>query len=205
MSADEKKTVLSESTGLLIVLSGPSGVGKGTICKAILARDSALALSVSATTRERSPSEVHGKDYYFCSEEEFQELLDQDDFLEWADVHGHRYGTIKSKVEEILSEGKDCLLEIDVQGGIQVIKIMGQSCLTIFIKPPSEEELLRRITGRNRDKPEDIKRRMTTAQWEMTQEDKYRYTVVNDVLEDAVEKVLDIIRKERRAHAAAIH
>ena len=106
-----------QTHGHLIILSGPSGVGKGTICKELLKRDPRLALSISATTRPQGPGEIHGKDYYFCTPEEFQALEDQDGFLEWAEVHGNRYGTLKLKVKEILDSGKDCILEIDVQGG----------------------------------------------------------------------------------------
>ena len=192
-------------SGLLIIISGPSGVGKGTICRALLRRDSDLALSISATTRVQSDRETHGKDYYFYTEEAFQEIVDNDGFLEWAEVHGNRYGTMKSQVQQIMDEGKDCILEIDVQGGLQIAQKMKNDCLMLFIKPPSEDELVRRITKRRRETEEDIKRRMITAQWEMTQEDKYQYTIVNDHLESAIVKILEIIREERKAHASAIH
>ena len=196
---------MATSGGLLIIISGPSGAGKGTLCKELLKRDGALRYSVSATTRRQSPEEVFGKEYYFYSEEEFQKIVDLDGFLEWAEVHGRRYGTLKSKVQEIVDEGKDCILEIDVKGGLQVEQKMGHACVMIFIKAPSEEELVRRITQRRRETPEEIKRRMMTARWEMTQEEQYQYTVINDRLEEAIEKVLEIIREERIAHASAIH
>jgi guanylate kinase len=194
-----------QSGGLLIILSGPSGVGKGTICRELLKRDSHLAVSVSATTRAKSPEEVQGRDYYFYSEEEFQEILDKDGFLEWAEVHGKRYGTLKTHVREIFAAGKDCILEIDVQGGLQIREKAGFDCVMIFVKAPSEEELLRRITGRRRDKPEDIKRRMKTAQWEMTQESMYQYSVLNETVEVVVEEILGIIEEERKAHAPTTH
>lgn len=187
-----------QTQGHLIILSGPSGVGKGTICKELLKRDPQLALSISATTRQPGPGEVHGKDYYFCTPEEFQAIEDQDGFLEWAEVHGNRYGTLKFKVKEILDSGKDCILEIDVQGGLQVLKKIPQSCITIFVAPPSEEELLRRIRSRDRDKPEAIALRMKTAQWEMAQEDKYQYTVINDDLETAICRILQILEEARQ-------
>jgi len=189
--------------GLIIVISGPSGVGKGTICKRLLEADQNLALAVSATTREQSHTEVDGKDYHFLSEETFQAMIDKDGFLEWAEVHGHRYGTMRDKVLEVVRSGKDCLLEIDVQGGHQIAQSMKESCATIFIKPPSEEELIKRITNRKRDN-DDIKRRMMTARWEMTQEENYQYSVVNDILDEAVDEVLRIIKEVRESHASAI-
>ena len=204
MDTERKDSAVPEK-GLLIILSGPSGAGKGTICKELLKRDTQLALSVSATTRAKGPGEVHGKDYYFCTDQEFQEIVDQDGFLEWAEVHGKRYGTLKTDVVGILDSGRDCILEIDVQGGIRIKEDVDHSCVLLFVKAPSEEELENRITNRNREKPEEIKRRMLTAQWEMTQEDKYQYSVVNAHVEVVVEEVLNIIREERKAHASTIH
>jgi len=189
----------------LIVISGPSGAGKGTICKELLRLDKRLRLSVSATTRKKRPGEVHGKEYYFLEEDEFQKTVDDEGFLEWAEVHGRKYGTLKSHVFDILKSGKDCILEIDVQGGLQINQIVGSTCLMIFINAPSEEELVRRITKRNPEKPEEIKKRMLTARWELEQEDKYQYTVVNDKLEKAVQEVLDIIREERKERASAFN
>ena len=190
---------------MLIVISGPSGAGKGTICKELLRLDKRLRLSVSATTRKKRPGEVHGKEYYFLEEDEFQKTVDDEGFLEWAEVHGRKYGTLKSHVFDILKSGKDCILEIDVQGGLQINQIVGSTCLMIFINAPSEEELVRRITKRNPEKPEEIKKRMLTARWELEQEDKYQYTVVNDKLEKAVQEVLDIIREERKERASAFN
>jgi guanylate kinase len=205
MSANGRNEEKTLEDGLLIVISGPSGAGKGTICRELLKRDDNLALSVSATTRAKGANEIFGKDYFFYSDEKFQDLVDHDGFLEWAEVHGKRYGTLKNQVEEIMNAGKDCILEIDVQGGLQVYEKMPESCITIFVKAPSEEELIRRITARNREKPEEIKRRMLTARWEMTREEKYQYTVVNDQLEEVVDRVLEIIREERSSHATTVH
>jgi guanylate kinase len=190
--------------GLLIIMSGPSGAGKGTICGELLKRDRGLALSVSATTRRQGPDEAQGREYYFYTEDEFEKLIDEDGFLEWAEVHGNRYGTLKSQVQGIVGSGKDCILEIDVQGGIQVSHKVRRDCVMIFVKAVSEEELIRRITARNRERPDEIRTRMLTARWEMTQEDKYHYSVVNDSLDEVVEQVMGIIREERIAHAAAV-
>jgi guanylate kinase len=190
---------------LLIVISGPSGAGKGTICRELLRLDQSLALSVSATTRKQRPGEVYGREYFFCDDAEFQRVVAREGFLEWAEVHGRRYGTLKEKVDEIIKSGKDCILEIDVQGGLQVYREMKSKCLTIFINAPSEEELIRRISNRNPEKLEEIKRRMLTAQWEITQQDKYQYTVINNDLNMAVKEILDIIKEERKERASAIN
>lgn len=182
-----------EIKGRLIIISGPSGVGKGTICKKLLEKNDKLALGLSATTRPPGTNEVHGREYYFCTPEEFEAIKEQGGFLEWAEVHGNYYGTLKKNVKEILDSGQDCILEIDVQGGLQVERQLPGQCTTIFVAPPTEEELLRRIRSRDRDKPEDIARRMLTAQWEMAQEEKYQHTVINDTLDETVDKILDII------------
>ena len=130
--------------GVLIVISGPSGAGKGTICKALLEKKDDLFLSVSATTREPRAGEVHGVNYYFLSKEEFLNKVDEGDFLEWAEVYGNYYGTPKSKVEEMLNEGKNVILEIDIQGALKV-KENCEDGVFIFILPPSMEELKQRI------------------------------------------------------------
>ncbi|MEA4893350.1 MAG: guanylate kinase [Peptococcaceae bacterium] len=191
--------------GRLIIISGPSGVGKGTICKRMLEKEPKLALSVSATTRKIGPGEEEGREYFFYSKEKFQSVIQEDGFLEWAEIHGNLYGTPRQKVEEYLKEGRDVILEIDVQGGLQVQKKLGSRCIMIFVVPPSQEELLRRIYSRNREKPEEIALRMKTAQWEMAQEEKYQYTVVNDDLEVVVDKIFTIIREEKKEHASTFN
>ena len=125
--------------GRLIIISGPSGVGKGTICNRMLEKDRSLALSVSATTRKMGPGEEEGREYYFYSKEKFQSVIDAGGFLEWAEIHGNFYGTPRQKVEEYLDQGRDVILEIDVQGGLQVQKKMGDRCVMIVVVPPSEE------------------------------------------------------------------
>ena len=191
--------------GRLIIISGPSGVGKGTICNRMLEQDRSLALSVSATTRKMGPGEEEGREYYFYSKEKFQSVIDAGGFLEWAEIHGNFYGTPRQKVEEYLDQGRDVILEIDVQGGLQVQKKMGDRCVMIFVVPPSEEELLRRIYGRNREKPEEIAVRMKTAQWEMAQEEKYQYTVINDDLEVVVDKICAIIKEAKEEHVSTFN
>lgn len=191
--------------GRLIIISGPSGVGKGTICNRMLEKDRSLALSVSATTRKMGPGEEEGREYYFYSKEKFQSVIDAGGFLEWAEIHGNFYGTPRQKVEEYLDQGRDVILEIDVQGGLQVQKKMGDRCVMIFVVPPSEEELLRRIYGRNREKPEEIAVRMKTAQWEMAQEEKYQYTVINDDLEVVVDKIFAIIKEAKEEHVSTFN
>lgn len=183
--------------GLLVVISGPSGVGKTTIVHRV--RDAFDAVfSVSATTRPQSKSEIDGKDYYFISPEQFSEKVENHDFLEHAEVFGcHRYGTLKKPVDETLASGKIMLLDIDVQGGIQVRENMPQS-VRIFILPPSEQELLRRLEARGREDDESIQRRFKDA----TQEIKlaqssgaYAYFIVNDDLDLAIAEATAIIRE----------
>ena len=185
--------------GLLVVISGPSGVGKTTIVHRV--RDAFDAVfSVSATTRPQSKTEVDGEDYYFITPDQFSEKIENDEFLEHAEVFGcHRYGTLKGPVDETLASGKIMLLDIDVQGGIQVRDNMQQS-VRIFILPPSEAELLRRLEVRGREDEESIQRRFKDA----TQEIKlaqssgaYTYFIVNDDLELAIAEATAIIRKSR--------
>jgi len=185
--------------GLLVVISGPSGVGKTTIVHRV--RDTFDAVfSVSATTRPQSKSETNGEDYYFISPEQFNEKVDNNEFLEHAEVFGcHRYGTLKKPVEETLASGRIMLLDIDVQGGIQVRDNMPQS-VRIFILPPNEQELLHRLGLRGREDEESIQRRFKDA----TQEIKlaqssgaYSYFIVNDDLELAIAEAVAIISKSR--------
>tara|TARA_B100000959_G_scaffold200134_1_gene209420 strand:+ start:48 stop:635 length:588 start_codon:yes stop_codon:yes gene_type:complete len=183
--------------GLLVVISGPSGVGKTTIVHRV--RDAFDAVfSVSATTRPQSKSEIDGEDYYFITTEQFCEIVEKNEFLEHAEVFGcHRYGTLKKPVDDTLDCGKIMLLDIDVQGGIQVRDNMPQS-VRIFILPPSEQELLRRLEARGREDDESIQRRFKDA----TQEIKlaqasgaYAFFIVNDDLELAIAEATAIIRE----------
>jgi guanylate kinase len=183
--------------GKLIVLSGPSGVGKSTITRHVV-RCLDAYLSVSATTRPRGADEVDGRDYCFLSTQEFQRRLADDAFLEYADVFGNYYGTPRKPVENALADGRVAILEIDVQGGLQVKAKMPEAVM-IFVLPPRTEELLKRIEGRARGEDEQTRRRrLAKAETEIAVgKQHYRYFVVNDVLDKAVQDVINIIEERR--------
>jgi guanylate kinase len=182
--------------GLLIVLSGPSGAGKGTVCKVLLARHPEIAISVSCTTRSPRTGEREGVNYFFKSETEFMRLIHEDEFLEHACVYGNYYGTPKSFVAQKLAEGSDVLLEIDVQGALKAKKIFPDGVF-IFLVPPSMEELERRIRGRATESEEQIKVRLGKAKSEMAQVERYDYVIVNDHVERVVEEIESIIDAEK--------
>lgn len=183
------------SDGRLFVISGPSGVGKGTIVTEIVKRSDVL-LSVSATTREPGKGEKNGINYWFMTRGDFEKLIKEDQFLEYADVFGNLYGTRKDKTEELLTEQKPVILEIDVQGGLQV-KQKHPDAVMIFVLPPSDDELKRRIETRGRDSEETIKKRLAKAQKEIEiGKEHYCHFVVNDNLNDAVDEVLKIIEDQ---------
>ncbi len=182
--------------GLLIVISGPSGVGKGTICRELFSKYDDIVYSVSTTTRKPRPGEVEGKHYFFTTEEEFQKLIAQNAFLEWAKVYDNYYGTPRQYVEEILQAGKDCILEIDIQGALQVKQKIPEG-IFIFVVPPSLQELTRRITCRGTEDPSEIEKRMSQVSEEMSHLKDYDYIVVNDEVTSAVEKIRAIIVAER--------
>ena len=155
-----------QGQGQVVVISGPSGVGKGTICRALLSRLDRICTSISATTRPRSPQEVDGRDYYFLTRQEFAERLQQGLFLEHAEVFGYYYGTPKDKVEQAIAQGMTVLLEIDVQGGRQIKAVLPQAKM-VFIMPPSPQALKARLTGRGRDDDATIQRRLREAEEEI--------------------------------------
>jgi len=188
--------MMKSKHGRLFVISGPSGAGKGTILNNLLPILDDVGSSVSCTTRSPRPNEVDGVDYYFVSEEEFARRKAAGDFLESAGVHGCRYGTLNSEVRKVLERGEDIVLEIDVQGALQVKKKFPDT-VTIFITTPTFEELERRLRGRGTESEEKVQDRLTTAKLEMAQKDNYDYVVINDVLEKAVADVAQIIREQQ--------
>lgn len=189
---------MSKQTALYVI-SGPSGVGKGTVCKALLAElgegpNRQLTLSISATTRPMRPGEVDGVNYHFLSQEDFLRRVDNGEFLEYATVYGNYYGTLRSAVHQELAEGRNVLLEIDTDGARQIKKLMPEAEL-IFLAPPSPEELLRRLQGRNTDSAAEIARRQQCLEAELAQQVYYDYVVVNDVVEDTVAQIRQIMAK----------
>ena len=181
--------------GLLIVLSGPSGAGKGTICSRLRAEMPNLTYSVSMTTRQPRVGEVEGVNYFFRDKEEFEELLKEDAFLEYAKVYDNYYGTPKKHVIDLLDQGKSVLLEIDIQGAMQV-KERYSDAIFIYIVPPSLTELSARLRGRATDSEEVIDKRLSLACSELALAHRYDYIVVNDDLDEATEKTASILRAE---------
>ena len=178
--------------GRLIVISGPSGAGKGSIIRKVMEQWPAAEFSVSMTTREARTGEEDGVHYYFRTREVFEETIRQDGFLEWADVFGNYYGTPKAPVEKRLAEGADIILDIDVQGGMNVRKAMPEAVL-VFILPPSMKELRRRLENRGTDAQDVIEKRLAKALTEIGVAREYDYAVVNDDLDVAAEQVLSIV------------
>ena len=182
--------------GLLIVVSGASGTGKGTVCKKILADMPGLAYSISATTRLPRPGEVDGKEYYFLNRDEFNSWIADEKFLEYAEVYGNFYGTPLNKIEERLNRGEDILLEIDVQGALNVKRKCPEG-VYIFLLPPSIDELKRRIEGRGTETPESLARRLANAVAEINVGREYNYVVVNDSVDNAAAQIKAILAAER--------
>ena len=174
--------------GLLVVFSGPSGVGKGTVLKEYLAGHSGVKVSVSATTRAPRPGEVDGVHYHFVTEQEFLAIRDRDGMLEWACYNGNYYGTPREMVERERAAGYDVVLEIEVQGAKKV-KLQCPDALMIFVLPPTVEELKSRLIGRNTEDPETIRRRLNAAREELAQAHCYEYAVVNDDIQTAARKL----------------
>ena len=183
--------------GMLLVISGPSGAGKGTLVERLLNRDPSFCFSVSVTTREKRKNEIEDVHYHFISEAEYDKLSAQDAFLECANVHGHRYGTLKSEVYERMEKGQNVLLDIDPQGARTVME-KEPDCVSVFILPPSYTELKVRLHTRNTEKPEEIERRLNNARGEIEQRQRYRYLIVNDNLDLAFEQLAAIVRAEKQ-------
>ena len=183
--------------GMLLVISGPSGAGKGTLVDRLLNKDPSFCFSVSVTTRGKRKNEIEDVHYHFISKEEYDKLLEQNAFLEHANVHGHRYGTLKSEVYARMERGQNVLLDIDPQGARTVMS-KEKECVSVFILPPSYHDLKVRLHTRNTEKEEEIQRRLNNARGEIQQMNKYRYLIVNDDLELAFDQLMAIVRAEKQ-------
>jgi guanylate kinase len=186
-----------ERRGIMLVLSSPSGAGKSTIARNLLADDANMTLSVSVTTRPRRSSEIDGVHYHFISVREFERLRQSGALLEWAEVHGNYYGSPRDPVDKALEEGRDMLFDIDWQGGLQVTEKARADVVSVFILPPSMEELKARLLRRAEDKPEIIERRLKNALVEIPHWRDYDYVVINDDLQRAQAQVSAILTAER--------
>ncbi|KJS17853.1 MAG: guanylate kinase [Peptococcaceae bacterium BRH_c4b] len=182
--------------GMLIIVSGPSGSGKGTLCAELIRRRPDMKISVSATTRTPRPGELHGINYFFLSPDEFDKLIEADGFLEWAAIYSYKYGTPVGPVKDMLARGIDIILEIDVQGGLQIREKYPDAIL-VFITTPSRQELERRLRGRGTDEAGEIEVRLEWAGSELVQAARYDYLVINDEVENAVHKLECIVEAER--------
>lgn len=180
--------------GLLFVVSGPSGAGKGTICKAMAERVD-VDLSISMTTRKPRKDEIDGQSYYFADQDAFESILSQDGFLEYAKVYGNYYGTPKERVLNQINKGRDVVLEIDIQGAMKIKEVYPKG-IFIFILPPSMAELRKRITGRGSESEESLNTRMGETLSEVAYIDKYDYCIINDKIEEAVENLIAIRKAE---------
>lgn len=185
-----------DKRGLLIVISGPSGAGKGTVCKALLKEVKDLNISISMTTRKPRVGEIDGINYYFVQEDYFKKMVEERELLEYAKVYDNYYGTPKRKVLEKLNQGKDVILEIDIQGALKV-KSQFSEGVFIFIVPPSMEELENRIKKRGTETEEEVAKRFQSSYKEINYVSKYNYIVINDEIEKAVERVKSIIIAEK--------
>jgi guanylate kinase len=183
--------------GMLLIISGPSGTGKGTLLKRLMECDPSIAFSCSVTTRPQRPGEIEGVHYHFVDDAEYDRLVAEDAFLEHATVHGHRYGTLRRQVEDMLAANKNVLLDIDPQGALAV---MGktQDYVSIFILPPNFNALRVRLHTRNTDDPVEIERRLNNARREVLSVDKYQYAVINDDLELAACQLQSIVNAEKQ-------
>jgi len=187
--------------GNLYVIAAPSGAGKSSLVKALMAQDPRLQLSVSHTTRAPRGQEQNGREYYFVSAEEFDAMVQANAFLEWAHVHSQRYGTSKKAIEDRITDGADIILEIDFQGAVQIKNIFPNT-VTVFILPPSLEELRARLEKRGEDAPEVIGLRMKNAETEMAQVDKFDFVIINDLFERALFDLQSIVHAQRLKYSA---
>ena len=188
---------LNKKKGVMLVLSSPSGAGKSSICKSLMSLDKNLSLSVSTTTRKKRPNEKSGEDYIFVSTEEFENMLSNNNFIEYANVFDNYYGTVKSLVDKKINNGQDLIFDIDWQGAQQLREKMRENVVSIFILPPSKKELERRLKSRGQDSDEVVKKRMDGASAEITHWAEYDYVIINEDLNKSVNAVLGVLKAER--------
>jgi len=181
--------------GRLIIISAPSGTGKTSVIHRFLKKHPNMMHSISCTTRSTRVGEKEAQDYHFVTEEKFQEMIDHQEFAEWAEVHGHHYGTLRAPIDKALEEGKDVLLDLDVQGGMNLKKMYGDKAISIFLLPPSPEELEKRLSRRGTDSPESRKIRLENAKKEIRFRDHYDFQVINDELESACGEIETILNE----------
>ncbi len=189
------------ASSLLLLISGPSGAGKSSVYTPLMEQDPSLRFSVSCTTRPARPGEVDGREYHFLSREEFRRQVEEGAFVEHFTVHGHLYGTRRADLLHMLEEGSIPVLDLDVQGGRRIISAFGGKVVSVFVFPPSWEELERRIRRRGTESEESIRVRLANARAEVAQAHHYTYWVLNDRLEDAIDDLRAILRAERRRAA----
>lgn len=193
-----------DGPGRLIVLSGPSGVGKDTVLRALFDEDRALRYSVSYTTRPPRPDERDGTSYCFVKEQTFDDMIARGEFLEWAHIYAYRYGTSRALVEAAVRRGEDIVLKIDVQGAESIRRQIDGEATFIFLLPPSEDELRRRLMERATEDPASMQLRWETALRELREQDKYDHRVVNDDVQRAAREIHDILEQERRLGSAPV-
>jgi guanylate kinase len=195
--------VRPEASGLLCVVSGPSGTGKTTLCKALVGSCPEMRFSVSHTTRSARREEVEGRDYYFVTPETFKSMVAREEFAEWAEIYGHLYGTSRQWIEWTRAQGLDVLFDIDCQGADQ-LKAIYPDAVSVFVLPPSVAELERRLRGRETDAPETIRKRLEKSRHEIAQAQRYDYLVTNDVFAETLEVLRAIVVAERHRSARLI-
>ena len=193
--------MMENFAGNLFVVAAPSGAGKSSLVKALMELDAKVRPSVSHTTRAPRGQEKHGREYYFVSENEFDQMVASDTFLEWAHVHGHRYGTSRKAIEDRIAQGADVVLEIDYQGAVQVKKLFANA-VSIFILPPSWEELQSRLHNRGEDEPEVIALRLKNAAQEMSKAHEFDFVIINELFERAVFDLKAVVHAQRLKYSA---